>query len=73
MTETETGTVFERHYRERMERENECAAAGEAAYNAAIDAAASQLDCEIAYETAYDAEQARQRQAAEAEYQDNHR
>ena len=65
---TETETVFERQYWERMKRDNELHAAGLSAYNAAIDAAATQFDCEIAYETAYDAEQARQKAAALTAY-----
>ena len=63
---TDQETVFERQYRER-------ANAGERAYNAALERGGSQLDWDVAYETAYDECALRQRQAAEQAYQDNHR
>ena len=63
-----TETVFERQYRERMERADELHAAGLSAYNVASSAGAPQFDCETAYETAYDAEQARQKAAALTAY-----
>ena len=63
---TDQETVFERQYRERAD-------AGERAYNAAMERGGSQDDWDAAAEAAYDECALRQRQAAEAEYQDNHR
>ena len=56
-----------------IRNDDERADASEAAYNAALERGGSQDDCDAAAETAYDKCALRQRQAAEQEYQDNHR
>ena len=56
-----------------IRNDDERADAAEAAYNAALERGGSQGDWNLAYEAAYDECTTRQRQAAEQEYQDNHR
>ena len=56
-----------------IRNDDERADASEAAYNAALERGGSQDECHAAAETAYDECALRQRQDAEAEYQDNHR
>ena len=53
-------------------RGDAAAAAGEAAYTAALGASASQIECERAYETAYDASRESLTLDAEQAYQDAH-
>ena len=56
-----------------IRNDDERADAAFRAYNAAMDQGGSQGDWDAAAEAAYDECALRQRQAAEAEYQDNHR
>ena len=56
-----------------IRNDDERADAAERAYNAAMERGGSQGDWDAAAEAAYDECALRQRQAAEQEYQDNHR